>query len=191
MKALWTLLLLILVSVAQHAAAQSSANEDAKGAGAMQAVHLTATVEAVDQENRIVTLKGPQGDITAVRVGDDVRNLDRLAAGDTVEIDYYEAVALDIKNTDAAPTATQTTSVKRAKPGEKPGGMVQRKVRVVTEVMGVNPESQTLLVRGPLGNLTRIKVKDPARLAEFKVGAKVDVTYIESLAIAIRETPRK
>jgi len=190
MNALWAALLLV-ASVVPHAGAQSSADADPKGAGAVQAVHITATVEAVDQENRIVTLKNRQGDITAIRVGDDVRNLERLAPGDTVEIEYYEAVALDIKNTDAAPTATETTSVKRAKPGEKPGGMVKRKVRVVTEVMGVNPESQTLLVRGPLGNLTRIKVKDPARLAEFKIGGMIDVTYVEALAIAIRAAPPK
>lgn len=181
--------LLFVAAVAQPAYAESPSNKGPQGASAMQAARLTATVEAVDPQSRVVTLKGSDGDITSIRVHDEVRNLDRLAAGDVVEVDYYEAVAIQIKSTDAEPTATESTSVKRSQPGEKPGGMVKRKVRVVSEVVGVNPESQTMLVRGPQGNLARVRVKDPARLAEFQAGGKVDITYIESLAIAIR-TPQ-
>jgi len=172
--------------------AQSSKDEDElKRMAAAQIVRTTATVQAVDQENRIVTLKGPDGEVQAVRISDAVVNLPQLAAGDVVDIEYYEAVALDVKPTRAEPTATQTTAIRRAKPGEKPGGVATRKVHIVTEVRGVNKDTQSVLVTGPLGNLTRIKVNDPAKFAQLQTGGRIDVTYMEGLAIAVRAKPSK
>ena len=191
MKALW-FTIVFCVSIAPFPSVNAQVpRADAEGVEGARGATVKATVEAVDVENRIVTLKGPKGDIRAIRVGDEVRNLSQLAPGDVVEIEYYEAVALDVKKTDAAPTATETRSITRSKPGDKPGGKAKRKVHLVTEVMSINPESQSLVVRGPMGHMTQIKVNDPARLAELEVGNRIEVTYIEGLAIAVSAAPKE
>src|SRR5262245_18302652 len=74
-----------------------------EGVGAMEATRITAAIEAVDAKNRIVVLRGPRGNTFAVLVGPEVKNLAQVKAGDTLEVDYYESVAIDVKKTEGAP----------------------------------------------------------------------------------------
>ena len=58
-------------------------------------VTATATVEAVDQETRQVTLRDDvDGTAFTVTAGPEVRNLPQLAAGDHVQIDYYRSLTV-------------------------------------------------------------------------------------------------
>ena len=157
-----------------------------KEGGAMQLERVTVRVEAVDQKNRIVTLKGSSGNVYSLPVGNEVRNLPQLKVGDLVDIDHYEAVAVDVKKTDALPSVTVTTDTARAKQGEKPAGAVLRKIRIVTDVVGVNKDNQSILIRGPLGHLTQVKVRDPKLITDLQAGGQVDLTYYEGIAVAVR-----
>src|SRR5512137_1674074 len=52
---------------------------------------VTATVQALDLEKRVVTLKGPKGNIFDVKVGPQAKNLKQVQVGDEVVITYYES----------------------------------------------------------------------------------------------------
>jgi len=155
-----------------------------EGVGAMEAMRITAAIEAVDVNNRIVVLRGPRGNTFAVLVGPEVKNLSQVKAGDTLEVDYYESVAIDVKKTEGAPALTETGLA--AKGGDKPGALALRKVRIVTNVLGVNTESQSVLVRGPLGHVTEVKIRDPKVVSGLKAGGQIDLTYVEGMAIAVK-----
>ncbi len=142
-------------------------------------------------KKKLLKLKGARGNLMAIRVDEQVRNLSQLKPGDVVSIDYYQAVAIDAKKASGTPGVTERTTVTRARSGEKPGGVALRKVHVITEVMGVNTDTQTILVRGPLGHLTEVKVNNPELFSELQAGGRVDLTYVEGLAIAVREGPKK
>src|SRR5690242_10770572 len=58
---------------------------------------VTATVEAVDLENRIVALREPDGRSVTVKVGDRVRNLPQLHVGDQVVAKYYETAVVRLR----------------------------------------------------------------------------------------------
>lgn len=60
---------------------------------------MTATVDAVDPQNRVITLTGPRGNTASFKVGDAVQNLDRIQKGDQVVVRYTEAVALRVDKT--------------------------------------------------------------------------------------------
>ena len=64
-----------------------------EGVGVMELTRVTASIEAVDLANRIVTLRGPRGNVFAVLVGPEVKNLPQVKVGDVLEIDHYESVA--------------------------------------------------------------------------------------------------
>ena len=157
-----------------------------EGVGAMELTRVTASVEAVDQKNRVVTLKGPAGNVFSVVVGPAVKNLPQVKAGDTVEVDHYQSVAIDVKTTEGAPALTETAMMSKAAQGEMPGGLVLRKVHVVTNVVGTNTVTNSVLVKGPLGNLTEVKIRDPKVLASLKSGGQIDLTYVEGVAIGVR-----
>ena len=157
-----------------------------EGVGVMELTRVTASIEAVDLNNRIVTLRGPRGNVFAVLVGPQVKNLPQVKAGDMLEIDHYESVAIEVKKTEGVPTLTETGLAVKAAPGERPGALALRKVRVVTNVLGINTVSQSVLVRGPLGHLTEVKIRDPKVLSSLKSGGQIDLTYVEGVAIAVK-----
>lgn len=162
-----------------------------KEIGEINAIQVTATVEAIDLKNRIVTLKAENGNSQTVSVSKEARNLDQVKVGDIVTITYYEAVAIDAKRTDAAPSVTETTEGARAEKGAKPGGVVLRRIHIVTSVLGHNADTQTVAVRGPLGHITQVKIRDPKVFAELKGGGNIDLTYVEGLAIDVKAAPKK
>jgi hypothetical protein len=136
-----------------------------------------------------VTLKGPRGNVFAVPVSERVRNLAQVKPGDMLEVSYYEAVAVDAKKSTGAPSMTEATVTGRAAPGERPAGSSLRKVHLVTNVLGVNPENQSVLVRGPLGHVAEVKIRDAKVFSDLKAGGQIDLTYVEGLALEVQ--PKK
>ncbi len=61
-----------------------------------QTVQITADVEAIDYQKRTVTLKGPEGDVKTIKVGDAVKRLEDVKVGDQVVLRITEALALDV-----------------------------------------------------------------------------------------------
>jgi Cu/Ag efflux protein CusF len=93
-------------------------------------VKVTATVEAIDLDKRMVTLKDENGVLTDVQVGKEVRNLAQVKKGDQVVAVYREAVAYEVfKAGTAKPSADESVVGERAKLGEKPAADVRRSKR--------------------------------------------------------------
>lgn len=62
-----------------------------------EAVTITATVQAIDPERRIVTFKaGRNGQMVKLKVSEKVENLSRLQVGDKVVVKYIESVAVRV-----------------------------------------------------------------------------------------------
>ena len=67
---------------AQAPSSQKSAGQKViSGTVGSDMVTATATVVKVDQKNRIVTLKGEDGTVEDIEVGDEVKNLPQVKAG--------------------------------------------------------------------------------------------------------------
>lgn len=60
-----------------------------------RAVQVTGVLDAIDYTHRYVALRGPKGNVAAIKVHDDVQ-LDKLSAGDRVTIVYTEALAIEM-----------------------------------------------------------------------------------------------
>ena len=99
----------------------SLASGDEVGMG--DVITLTATVQAVDLENRLVTLKGERGRVVTVNVGEEVRNLDQVRVGDRVLVTYREAMAIQLIREPTSGGVTErrdTLSGSRAPLGQRP-----------------------------------------------------------------------
>lgn len=161
------------------------------GAGVGQGVEVQAAVVAVDKENRILTIKGPRGNLKTLTVGKEARNFDQVKVGDMITLTYMEALTVRLEKAEGAkPGKTVTEELKRAAPGEKPGGELTSQVTIVGTVTAIDVKTQLVTVRGPEGNEVDIKVEDPAKLKSVKTGDLVRATYTEALAISV-STPAK
>ena len=157
-----------------------------------QTTTVTANVQALDLEKRIVTLKGPKGDIFDVKVGPQAKNLKQVKIGDEVVITYYESVAYRLLKPGEAPVpTTQTEVVETAKKGAKPAGVAGSQTTLTATIEALDLKAQTATLKGPDGKTVTIKAKDPKNLASVKVGDEVVITYTEALAISVEKAPKK
>jgi ribosomal 50S subunit-recycling heat shock protein len=149
-------------------------------------VTLTATVEAVDVAKRQVTLKGPEGNVVTITVGEQVKNLPQVQVGDKVVVKYYEAIAFRVVPPgEATPGAGMTAATATAQPGQKPAGVGAREVTATVTVEAIDLKAGTATVKGPEGNSVTVKAQDKKNLEKIKVGDRVEITYTEALGISV------
>jgi hypothetical protein len=149
----------------------------------------TFNVQSVDYASRIVTLTGDQGPML-VYAGQEVRNLDRVKAGDRVVVRYREAIAAELVKPGTGVAGVQSSSATaRAMPGERPFAATTEQTRMTVKVFDVDTIANVVEVTGPSGYNRRVKVMDP-KAREFirglKRGDEVEVTITEAAAISVQ-----
>jgi hypothetical protein len=153
---------------------------------------ISATVVSVDAAKHQVVLKGPEGKETAIQLTDEAKNLDKLKAGDEVDIQVAHAVvfALDTDVSKGLPGAAERTGEARAAPGSsKPGGEAYRQVQVQLKITKIDLAKNQVTFEGPKGNSKTIDVVKPevqAKLKDLKVGQSVVVTYTDVLKVTTK-----
>jgi hypothetical protein len=186
---------LIAVALASSAFGQpSSTTVVGSGPGtatASRVVTASATVTAIDITTREVTLRRANGGTFTVVAGPDVRNLPQLRVGDTVTVDFYDALAIELKKggTGAPASRSETATRSRAEPGERPGGIATRETVIVADVIAVNATNQTVSLRGPGGRVVDLAIRDPEQFKRIAVGDQVEASYAEAAAVSITPAP--
>jgi len=145
---------------------------------------INATVEKIDLEKRMVTLRAPMGNVLTLTVDERVRNLPQVKVGDQVVVKYYQSLAVRMAEP-GDPMSTSTSGVVAAKPGEMPAGGAGRQVTVTATVQAINRKDPAIALMGPGGDVVTVRVMDPKNLEKVKVGDKLLITYTESLAISV------
>ena len=151
---------------------------------------VKATVEAIDLQSRVVTLKGPKGQVFDLKVGEEVKNLPQVKVGDQVVAKYYQSIAVQVVKPGTPGGATATQAVGAAKPGARPAGVAANQVTVTATIEDISPKKTFVTLKGPGGKTVDVKVRDPKNLENVKVGDQVEITYTEALAISV-EKPGK
>ena len=146
---------------------------------------LKATVTAVDQATRVVTLKGADGKTFEVQAGQAVQRLDRVKPGDVVAVTYTESVAFQVVSKGETPLGVSEGAQRTAG-----GGEVGRQVTSYFTIDAYNADTHLLWGTTAAGVTKSITVQDPkaqAKLAKLPSGTVVQVTYSESLAIKLEK----
>jgi hypothetical protein len=195
MKTLHTCLLAALLAVSHCLPAQptASSNTATTAPGAAQTVRTlksTATVVAIVPESRTISLKRADGQVVEIQAGEEVRNFDKIKVGDIVTVDYTEALSLELKKgAPGVPDRTESQGMTRAPVGAQPHGTFGRQITVLADVVAVNGKDQVVTLRGPLGDVVDLKVRDPEQLKRIKKGDQVRAIYTEALAVAVGPAP--
>jgi hypothetical protein len=153
-------------------------------------VSETATVEAINQDTREITLKGSLGNEVTFTVDQRVKRLKEVQVGDKVTADYYISVAAELREPTAEEQQHPITLLEgtaKAPPGTSPAAGGLRRFKVVTTVEGLDRPTQTVTIKGPRGNYLTVRVADPANLTKMRIGDTIVVTYTEALAISLKK----
>ena len=146
---------------------------------------VSATVTAIDQGTRKVTLREADGTLLTFVAGPEVRNLAQVKVGDVVTLSHTVALVLELKKaTGGIRERVESEGGLRAAPGQKPGAIMAREVRVVADVTKIDTKNKTVTLRGPNRSM-KLRVDDPKQLAGIKLGDQVEATFIDAVAVSV------
>jgi len=174
--------------------ASASATASAPYTISSDQVTLEGSITRVDKTNRMVTIRGSEGNEFDFIADEDVRNFDQLQVGDRVALDYNRAVAVEIQPAGSGEVgSTVEEGESTAAVGAKPGASSTQKVTITAEVLAVDTTANTVTVKGPRGNVVTLDVvRDDLRqrLASLKVGDLLRASFTEAIAVNIRPRPQ-
>ncbi len=148
-------------------------------------VSVTATVEAINQKTRMVTIKGTEGRLVTFKAGKEVVNLPQVQVGDKVVLDYIESLAVRMAKPGEVRDET-VDLVGAAAPGSKPAAIGATETTVTATIEALDKKAETVTLKGPDGGVRIVKVQDPANLDKVEVGDTILITYTEAVALSVQ-----
>jgi len=171
-------------------AVDEDAMMDKPSFSASQSMTISAVVEAIDHETRVVTVRKPDGEAVTFTASDEARNLDQVEVGDVLIAEYVESVSIDvIANEGMEAGAADVAAVARTEKGEMPGLAAMGSTVVTATVEEINLELNTFKLKGPDGTINEYAARNPGNLKRAAVGDLVVITVTEALAITVEEQP--
>ncbi|MBU3621979.1 hypothetical protein [Polynucleobacter sp. CS-Odin-A6] len=140
----------------------------------------------IDTATRTITLKNQDGESTIV-AGPEVKNFAEIKVGDRFDVVYELAVAIElVKVKNPGATSEQvTTSTATAPQGDKPGMITTNTVTAVANVEAIDAVKNTVSLKGPQGNIFKVKVQNPDLMKDIAVNDQVKVVYSEAIAAVV------
>jgi Cu/Ag efflux protein CusF len=168
-------------------ASQAPASPEAKALGAGATVTVTATIKAIDETNRLVTLAFEDGTVTTVLAGPEVRRFNELKVGDKVTFRYHESAILQLhKAGDAVPSSSSKEGLTRST-GSKPAGLMAQQVTAVVTVEAIDPALPSITFKTEDGDRVTYHVQNKANLEGVKAGDRIEITYTRALMISVAD----
>ena len=184
------------IAAAVLALASCKQKEPASGTGgtkgqepaaiAAVAVTGTSTVQAVNPENRTVTLRKPDGTTVTYTLGKDVTN-GRIKPGDEVKATVIDAMAVYVRKAGTEPSmGGREMKVAPSPRGAKPGTIMARTVEITDKIEAVDTADRTITLQGVAGKPQTLKVGPNVDLSDLKKGDDVVVRQTQALRFSWR-----
>ncbi len=161
----------------------------ADGAIVEETVTSSALVHDVDLTARQVLLETEDGRFLTFDVPDDVRNLEQVEVGDSVNVLHYGGIAASLTAPGEEPIGMDlATVVARAEEGERPAGATLNQLTTTVTFDAFDAETGMVSFTGQSGLQRTVEVVDPdmrAFVETLEVGDQVDVSIVEVIAIEV------
>jgi len=153
-----------------------------------EVIERSATVEALNLEKRLVTLKAEDGEVFTVEAGPEVRNLAQVKVGDVVVARYYRAIGAKLSTAATPDAPVVDLAGERAAEGERPAGAIGTQATVPVTIVTTRDEGKVVSFYGEDGLVRVLEVQNPTAqefVRGLKEGDKVELTFTEALAISV------
>jgi hypothetical protein len=180
----------LLLTTTTVLAANEDAMMDKPSFAASQTMTISAVVEAIDHETRVVTVRKPDGEALTFTASDEARNLDQVKVGDVLTAEYTESVSIEVMANDGMEAdMAEASAMARTKKGEMPGFAAMDATVITATVEEINLEMNTFKLKGPDGSVNEYVARNPENLKRAAVGDLVVITVTESVAITVEAQP--
>jgi len=193
--------LLMVPALATVLTLTSCSSESPKGQGAtvvatqpgvpggvmINTYQITATVKAINTEERKVTLAGSDGKDAVVKCGPEVVNFPQIQVGDQVKATVTEQLVVSMAPQATAQPDGAAVGVALAPVGAKPGAVVAQTVQVIATVADIDIKHHRATLEFPDGSKKTFAVRPDVDLTKRAVGEQVFIRATESVAISVEK----
>jgi Cu/Ag efflux protein CusF len=151
----------------------------------------TATVQAIDTANRIITLRSEDGTEDTMYVPTDVTRFDQVKVGDKLKVRYHESMVFQVRKPGEAGSKPGDTVNAARTPGAKPGAQMSRQVTATVDVVAVDPSVPSITIKTADGRTVTRKIENKKNIEGVKAGDKIDITFTQAALIAIEAPTAK
>ncbi len=138
-------------------------------------------IVAVEPAKRLVTLKGPNGELLTLEAESE-QDLAARKVGERVVVQYFEGAQIGKRERgEALPVHSLKDGMLEAAPGGRSG----RHRTLAASVERVDAANQEITLKGPDGSLETIMVTNPEKLSNVEVGDRVVITRPQGLALSL------
>jgi len=157
---------------------------------ASQETTIVATVSALNQETREVTLKDDEGNEHSFIASEEVRNLPQVSVGDLVTITYLQNITIEVVEGEGLQAAEGAVAdAVRAEEGAMPGMAASETKVAIYKVEDINIEANTFKLSDVNGTVQEYHARNPENLKRSKVGDAVIVTTTQAVAAEVTKMP--
>ena len=146
---------------------------------------MTATVEAVEQSKRVVTLRDAKGELREVHVAKDVAKFPEIKVGDKLNVTYYDNITIRKKEPGEPDAKNTLKEAVTPGGGVKPVGTVGVQQTITATISEIDMKVPSITFKGPKDWTYSTKVQDKKALEQVKVGDKVDITWTMAVLMAV------
>lgn len=167
-----------------HAAQAARASEQVVEAE----IAWEGTVTAVNAGERLVTLQDAQGEERTFRIEEQVQRLDSMQAGDRVEVYFRRSLVFDMQPAGSAEPGAYIWEDEQHPDPDRPGVIDRELVVVMSPLVAIDTEANTLSVRSPNGSVHVLEVREPRHreaLPKLQVGDLLEIQFRRVLAVRV------
>ncbi|CDY77769.1 hypothetical protein BGLT_06574 [Caballeronia glathei] len=174
---------LFAIALSQPAFAQDAAASGAQGVGAAAVAQVQAHVVGIDAATNSVSLRGPQGRVVEVAVNPEVGDVKKLRIGDTVNIQYRNALlvrATKVKSNGIRERIETEATIPAS------GGVTAtaRSVEILATIQKIDTKKRLITLRGP-SRTEVFELSPDVSLDGLKTGDTVRAQFVSATAIQV------
>lgn len=185
-------LLLPLAACASGASQPGATLQDPPARGSEEVVEAEiaweGTVTAVDADERLVTLRDAQGEQRTFRIEEQVERLDTMEVGDRVQVYFRRALVFDMQPAGSAEPGAYMWQDEQHPDPVKPGVVDREVVVVLSPLVAIDTEANTLSVQSPNGSIHVLEVEEPRHresLRGLQVGDLLRIQFRRVVAVRV------
>lgn len=184
-KRLFSILLTLLTAALPLGSASAIDAQEGAVVELSSTVLFAAEVVSIDNKDRMISLRDPNGNVVVLEVGEDARNFDQIVIGDQLKIEANNSVVLYL---DKPGTEHAGIVVERAPKGEKPGGIAVETVDVSATIKAIDREERSVILELPDGNNVTTRAHESAKLFDsLKKGDSFQARLTRSIVISVEK----
>ena len=150
---------------------------------------VTATVEAIDQASRELTLKKADGTYEVLGVPESVARFDSIKVGDSINVRYYENIVIRLKPA-SEPDVDSASGGVVPSAGARPSGTMSGQRTITAKITAIDPKVPSISFTGPNGWAYSTRVEDKVALSKVKVGDRVDITWTAAAVVSFQSATK-